>query len=227
MRDRSHYTVLAGLFDYPEHGYAKKVDMALAILQDKYPRLVHHLAGFAEVFPRLPLPVREEIYMRSFDVQSMTTLDIGYVMFGDDYKRGEILVNLNREHRKYDNDCGSELADHLPNILRLFAKLEEEELVSEMAHEILGPALRKMIAEFDPARIAQKENSYKKHYKTLIETPGEGIALYSAPLKTLYQVLKADFNIRAEEISKTSNDFLQSVVSEMSIENKNETKGFI
>lgn len=85
----------------------------------------------------------EEIYTRSFDVQALTTLDLGYVLFGDDYKRGELLVNLNNEHKKAGNVCGNELSDHLPNVLRLLAKLEDEQLLADLISLILYPALRK------------------------------------------------------------------------------------
>jgi hypothetical protein len=33
------------------------------------------------------------LFTRSFDVQAVTTLDLGYIVFGEDYKRGELLVN--------------------------------------------------------------------------------------------------------------------------------------
>ena len=74
-------------------------------------------------------PSPREIHTRSFEVQSITTLDVGYVAFGDDYKRGELLVNLNREHEAVGVDCGSELPDHLPNVLRLMARWQDPELV--------------------------------------------------------------------------------------------------
>ncbi len=71
-------------------------------------------------------------------------------MFGDDYKRGELLVNLNREHGAAGIDCGDELPDHLPNVLRLLARWEDRELAAEFAEEILHPALERMVAEFEP-----------------------------------------------------------------------------
>ena len=68
-----------------------------------------------------------ELYLRTFDVQAITTLDIGYVLFGEDYKRGALLAGLSAEHKKVSNDCGIELADHLPNVLRLLPKMEAGE----------------------------------------------------------------------------------------------------
>ena len=61
-----------------------------------------------------------------------------------------MLSNLNREHAKAGNDCGSELADHLPNLLRLLPKLENAGLREELVREVLVPALMLMIREFDP-----------------------------------------------------------------------------
>ena len=127
----------------------------------------------------------QELFTRSFDVQAIATLDLGYVLFGDDYKRGELLANLNREHVDAKNDCGTELADHLPNILRLMSVLQDEELIEDLAYAIVGPALLEMIGEFDSDRLEKKNESYRKHYKTLIETPAvqvEAVTLYKLAL---------------------------------------------
>jgi len=59
-------------------------------------------------------------------------------------------------------DCGAELADHLPNFLRLMPKLRDRELLRDLVDELLVPALRKMIAEFEPRRIERKTELYKK-----------------------------------------------------------------
>ena len=72
-----------------------------------------HIDAFAKALPTDGGPFDpealdevQEVFTRSFDVQSITTLGVGYVMFGDDYKRGEMLVNLNRELRDAGIDPG-------------------------------------------------------------------------------------------------------------------------
>ncbi|MBI4290354.1 MAG: hypothetical protein HY661_02600, partial [Betaproteobacteria bacterium] len=159
-------------------------------------------------------------------VQSLTTLDIGYVLFGDDYKRGALLSNLNQEHSRAENDCRGELADHLPNLLRLMPMLKDRDLRDELVREILVPALTLMIREFDTERIAKKNASYQKHYKTLIDSaPGSDPAIYCRTLKALMHVLAKDFRL-AETIAKLSDcgsrrqtvDFLRLVEKEMDIE---------
>ncbi len=161
--------------------------------------------------------------MRSFDVQAVTTLDIGYVLFGDDYKRGELLSNLNREHQAHDNDCGRELADHLPNVLRLMERLDDEELVGELVQEIVAPALRSMIGEFASNRIEQKNKAYRKHYKTLIETPASSVSvatLYRHALQSLYDVLKQDFSFVEKIPVQANSDFPRLLSSENEIEDR-------
>jgi nitrate reductase assembly molybdenum cofactor insertion protein NarJ len=195
------------------------------LLGDNYPKAVAELEQFMGLLPAQDLRMMQELFTRTFDVQSATTLDIGYILFGDDYKRGELLANLNREHLAVNNDCHHELADHLPNVLRLMGKLKDEELVAEMVEELIAPSLSMMISEFAPERIEKKNEAYKKHFKTLIEAAAKQIevsTLYQHALKALYEVLKQDFSFDEKTLSKPACDFLQSVIKENDIEVKAE-----
>ncbi len=137
------------MFDYPEADLPAQVRELCESLQSRYPGRRIPLESFAKALPssgerlsETELDEVQEIFTRSFDVQAITTLSVGYIVFGDDYKRGELLVNLNREHRDAGLDCGSELSDHLPNVLRLIAKWQDPELVAEFVEEILHPSNR-------------------------------------------------------------------------------------
>ncbi|MDZ7764417.1 MAG: hypothetical protein U5K00_08325 [Melioribacteraceae bacterium] len=159
----------------------------------------------------------EEIYTRSFDVQALTTLDLGYVLFGDDYKRGELLVNLNNEHKKAENSCGNELSDHLPNILRLLAKLKDEELRADIISLILHPALRKIESEFDSKHIEKKSKVYRKHHRTIIERNESYGLIYRRTIQTLLVMLEEDFS---ELILNPIDDksFVNQIKQELEIE---------
>ncbi len=115
----SHYEYLAKLFAYPEKKFLGDVEETVQFLEKNHQEAFVQVRDFYQVVAQKSLYELQELYTRSFDVQSITTLDVGYVLFGDDYKRGELLVNLRREHTKANNDCHTELADHLPVILRL------------------------------------------------------------------------------------------------------------
>ena len=219
----SHYTLLADLFQYPDGGYPQKVKDIQDFLNNNYPEADEDIDTFVELLPAHDLNTMEELYIRSFDVQSITTLDIGYILFGDDYKRGELLANLSREHGQADNDCGSELGDHLPNLLRLITKLDDRELIVEMIEELIVPALTKMISEFEPDRMKKKNELYEKHYKTLIETPEDSSLLYLSGLKALDKVIRKDFSVVDKPEKRQTIDFLKSIDTEIEIENEVKT----
>lgn len=221
----AHYCQLAELFDYPGTGFAARGGELLDYLRKNYSRIADEMRCFLEGIPSTSLDL-QELHTRTFDVQAITTLDIGYVLFGDDYKRAELLSNLTREHKQADNDCRGELADHLPNVLRLIPRLADAELVAELVSKILVPALMLMIREFDEERMERKSSNYQKHYKTLIESaPGSDLTIYCRALRVLLYVLEEDFQVM-EVIEKCGDwslqrqfaDFLGQIAKEMDIE---------
>jgi len=218
---RTQYRLLAPLFEYPSEGYPDRVRDIRDYLDGRYADAATELGRFIDLLPADDVQAMQELFTRSFDVQAATTLDIGYVLFGDDYKRGILLANLNREHRHAGVDTGTELADYIPNLLRLMAVIEDEEVLHDLAYAILGPALLEMIGEFSTERIQKRNKSYEKHYKTLIETPAvasEAVTLYQFALKSLYAVLKQDFALIETMPLQRSVDFLASVSTENEIE---------
>jgi nitrate reductase assembly molybdenum cofactor insertion protein NarJ len=221
MHHTDHLRPLADLFDYPDAVFPERVHRALTAIREYCPAAVDDVEQFSALLPHDDLIAMQELYTRTFDVQAITTLDLGYVLFGDDYKRGELLSNLNREHTQHHNDCGSELADHLPNVLRLIPLLDDEVLVSELVTEIVAPALSQMIGEFSPERVQKKDESYQKQYKTLIEQPCSSTdvaTLYQHALKALHAALKADFKIVEKIPLLATSDFLKSLNAENAIE---------
>jgi len=221
MAHRIQYELLAPLFEYPQAGFPEQVANIKDYLVGRYADAATDLGRFADLLPGDDLEAMQELFTRSFDVQAATTLDIGYVLFGDDYKRGILLANLNREHRTANVDTGTELGDYIPNLLRLMAVIEDEEVLHDLAYAILGPALLEMIGEFSTERIEKRNKKYEKHYKTLIEVPAvatEAVLLYQFALKSLYSVLQQDFALIASMPLQRSSEFLASVSRENRIE---------
>ncbi|MBI4209790.1 MAG: hypothetical protein HY538_08840 [Deltaproteobacteria bacterium] len=222
----AHYCHLAELFDFPGPEFAARERALVGLLRENYPAAALEVEHFLDAIPERTLDL-QELHTRTFDVQSLTTLDIGYVLFGDDYKRGALLSHLSREHAQAENDLGRELADHLPNVLRLIPKLKDLSLLDELVRQILVPALMLMIREFDPGRIEKKNVNYQKHFKTLID-PATGCdsTIYCLPLKAVLHVLEKDFPV-TEMMTRLSDwsdrpqtvDFLGLIEKEMDIEN--------
>ena len=212
-----HYSLLSNLIDYPKEDFAELVREIQMFLNKHYPEQGKTLEDFTKFSESVSQEEIQELYTRSFEVQAITTLDLGYLLFGDDYKRAELLVNLSREHREVGNDCGFELADHLPNVLRLLPLLKDQELTGELIEKLIHSGLTKMIKEFDAGNLRKKNEVYIRHHKTLIKLSEQWGTIYRKPLMVLQSIIEEDFDIKSMP-DKKSSDFLGSIQSEMNIE---------
>lgn len=148
MRDLTHYTALAEIFRYPTTEMNSFIGAWKDIIAKYDPEMMLKLETFITHIQEKPISVQHEYYISTFDVQAVCFLDIGYIIYGEDYKRGVFLVNMKREQELAGNDCGVELADHLPNILTLLPKLKDTDLAEEMVYSLLIPTLKEMISKF-------------------------------------------------------------------------------
>lgn len=92
----------------------------------------------------------EELYVRTFDLQAPCCLEVGWHLFGETYKRGAFLVRLRLAHRAHGLTEGTELPDHLANVLRLLGRLGPEEEPESLAGEAILPAIARMQAVLPP-----------------------------------------------------------------------------
>lgn len=195
----NHYTLFAEALEYPDKDYTNEVHALQQLLTSNYPEAAKEFAHFNRVISHADLRQLEELYTRTFDVQALTTLDIGYLLFGEDYKRGKFLVNLNREMREAGIDCKGQLSDYLPNVLRLINRMEKENLRDELVVMILIPSINKILNDFTPERINMKQKIYKKHQKTLLENPTDYPLIYYFLFSALVLILNEDFNTAAKK----------------------------
>jgi len=213
-----NYNKIAELFVFPQRDdYVDNVKSVQKYLDVALPEVGELLKPFTQVVGSVSKYELEDLYLRTFEVQSITTLDIGYVVFGDDYKRGELLVNLNKEHLQYNIDCEGELADNLANILKLIYVIEDKELLLDLINKLIGPALVKMIQGFGDNQLMAKEKVYLKHHKTLLDKH-ESFTIYKHALFSLYKALDHDFTIKIQEEPQRSGGFLSSIKQEISLE---------
>ena len=105
------------------------------------------VTAFLGVMESLGQDEREELYTRTFDINPVCSLEVGWHVYGETYDRGGMLVKV----RGLMRECGvaenRELPDHLPQILRLFARLDDGR-ARKLALAFIQPALEKMIAAF-------------------------------------------------------------------------------
>ena len=226
MLRTSLYDALAAVFTHPGPTYLADLARAVTALEHDHPKAAEQLREFERLVPKDDALMLEELFTRTFDVQPITSLDVGYTLFGEDYKRGALLANLSREHTQAKNDCGAELADALANVLRLLPRWTDAAVRDEFVHVLLGRAVQEMVREFEPARLAKKEEIYKKHHQTIIETfAGETRLAYRHALGALLTVLKADFGLKLGLPVEQESTFVAAVGAEMGIENCNSSCG--
>ena len=214
----NHYEKLARLFQYPKNDYKERVKEAETVLTELYPETLTSFKQFSDFVFNSSHDEITEIFTRTFDVQAITTLDVGYVLFGDDYKRGELLVNLNREHREAANECTDELADNLANLLSLLPKMQNHVIRDELVEIIIMPGLIKIINEFDTKNINLKNKIYKKQYKTIIEQSEDFGRIFLIPLMVVYKIIENDFGYIKPKEENNKNNFTDAITSEIEID---------
>lgn len=212
------YAKLAPLFRFPGPDYVNMCHNVQAYFDKNHPEIGSILSQFTTKLDVQDITIHE-LFVRSFDVQAVTTLDVGYVLFGDDYKRGELLANLNREIKENNIENGNELSDNLSNVLQLMSAWKDAELRVEFAGMILFPALIKMSNEFNPNRIEEKNVYYKKAFKTVLDAPENVRLIYKYCLEAVIALLKKEFpQITVIHNDIENNDFLMSLSRETTID---------
>ncbi|MBT3934466.1 MAG: hypothetical protein HOD63_09490 [Bacteroidetes bacterium] len=143
-----HYKQIADLFRYPSESLLSQSEEFEKLIQTNYTNEISKCQLFLNHVQTKSLRDLQEYYVSTFDIQALSHLDIGYILFGEDLKRGDFLVKLQQEHIKNKTDLGFELADHLPNVLVLLASTNDSEFADEFVQFILLPALLSMIKGF-------------------------------------------------------------------------------
>jgi nitrate reductase delta subunit len=147
---------LADLLDYPEASWRSFIESCGELVANGRPESSDAFTAFRETVMTLSLSDLQELYTRTFDLSPVCALDIGYHLFGENYKRGVFLANLRETEAPFDLGQEHQLPDYLPVLLRLLTKLNDEELRSALIVDCMIPALEKMLKT-----LSESENPYR------------------------------------------------------------------
>jgi len=148
------YRLFADLLEYPSPALTSQVQAAAVgagIAQAA--ALLTEFYSFVEQASPARL---EELYTGTFDLQAVCYPYVGYHLFGDNYKRGMFMAQLNAGYRERGFSAGKELPDHAAVILRFLASASEDEFGQGLLHEGLIPAVDTMVKAFGD----QSDNPY-------------------------------------------------------------------
>lgn len=215
---------MASVFTYPGPSYAEKVQKAYERLLEEEPEAAERMRPFVEGIEGADQGTLEHLYQATFDIQAITTLDISYVLFGDDYKRGQMLSYLQRDQVALGIDTGTELPDHLSNFLITIARLKDDVLRDDLVKKALLPALDEIIADFGKERVQQKQKLYRKYHKGILQVPEGTGQLFLYPLQALKHLLEFSIGGKEEEIPfRSSMGFIKNLDREIAVEHTRST----
>ncbi len=153
------YSLFADLLDYPTLATSLKAGHCYERLLQSQPDAAPLLESFYRTMEERSLEQMQELYTATFDMQPVCYPYVGYQLFGESYKRGAFMAQLNEAYQASCYSAGQELPDHLAVILR-FMGLEtakkQGDFCQALLMEALKPALEKMLQVFGQ----QSENPY-------------------------------------------------------------------
>lgn len=160
----------AVLLSYAENGYREELVDLVTTVKNLHPD-VAEVKKWEDVCCELEIFLREtqslttedyqELYTRTFDINPVSSLEIGWHLFGEAYERGAFLVKMREKLRMHQVEESTELPDHLVHVLKLVGRLESEEQKAFVSH-FLHPALKKMLDGFEG-----KSNPYEHLIRAL------------------------------------------------------------
>jgi len=153
------YDLFADLLGYPTVDLPTQAETCIAQLRPIQPKSAAALEKFSTALTGRTLAQNEELYTVTFDMQPVCYPYVGYHLFGESYKRGAFMAQLNEAYHAFGYSAGDELPDHVPAILRflgLDSANREGDFCQALLKEGLIPALGKMRQAFGE----QSENPY-------------------------------------------------------------------
>jgi nitrate reductase delta subunit len=153
------YDSFSQLLAYPTAAIFQQARACLEQLRQSHPESACAMENVCRGLESLSLESLEELYTVTFDMQPVCYPYVGYQLFGESYKRGAFMAQLNEAYHACDFSAGQELPDHLSvalHFLGLSSIVRADDFGRALLVEGLTPAVEKMLKAFDP----QSANPY-------------------------------------------------------------------
>ncbi|HOA75123.1 MAG TPA: nitrate reductase molybdenum cofactor assembly chaperone [Phycisphaerae bacterium] len=141
---------LAGLLAYPREAQTGTLRDLAADLARDWPEAAEALSGLADALADLTTEQLQELFVRTFDLNPVCCLEVGWQLFGDHYDRGRFLADMRSALRQCGVAESTELPDHLSHILQLLGRMPEPQAAT-FAADFVMPAVEKMYASLQEA----------------------------------------------------------------------------
>ncbi len=162
MKDRLLLDSLSRLLSYPDEGYFELVKASVQLAAEVDLESANRLAHFGEQLSGSTAEELQELYVRTFDLNPICALEVGWQLFGDNYDRGDFLVRMKDELRRYGVVQSAELPDHLCHVLPLLGRMERDR-ARELSATSVVPAVKKMLAGLEG-----KQSPYERVLRAVV-----------------------------------------------------------
>lgn len=139
----------AALLRYPNQALPQIAADCLEQLRQNRPEAAQQLLPFAKFLAASDRSRIEEVFTGTFDLQPLCHPYVGYQLCGESQQRTMFLIKLQELYRQHDYLCGSELPDHLGEMLRFIGITTDQVCRRELIEDGLLPALTKIIQGMD------------------------------------------------------------------------------
>ena len=89
-----------------------------------------------------------ELFVRTFELNPVCALEVGWQCYGEQYARGAFLVRMRQLVRETGIGESVELPDHLSNVLRVIGRADDA-TARKLSVSFTLPALERMRGHFD------------------------------------------------------------------------------
>ena len=139
------YRLFAEIMDYPGAELGNHLNDCIALLSMEHPAAAELLKHFQIARQAMPANRLEEIYTTTFDMRPDCTLNLGYHLFSDDWRRSIFLAKLNELYDALGFKADGDLPDYLPIVLRFLAIADVKPEAAELVEDGLIPAISRII----------------------------------------------------------------------------------
>ena len=183
---------LGGLLGYPQSAVDAEVRACAEALAAVDAEAAEHLSAFHRQVQGRSIEDLQELFVNAFDCNPGRALEVGWHLFGEDYKRGSFLVWMRSKLRDFGLPESSELPDHLTHVLAVLGRMETAE-ADEFAATCVLPVLERMIPGF-----AKDGNPYENILKSIrrvlnrLHGPGQVQSLPLVVIPAVQEATQAD-----------------------------------
>ncbi len=147
----SLFDSFAALLEYPSTDFNEHAQHCLELMRTINPDAAESLQKFVNAIEGYSLQRMQELFTTTFDMQPVCYPYVGFHLYGESYKRGAFMAQLNEAYHGVGYSAEQELPDNLAVILR-FIGFDSENRYSEFAQALLSdgvlPSLEKMLKVF-------------------------------------------------------------------------------